>query len=271
MVHERVVEDIYLYDITPASPAKSQRDQEEHGQQRKTKRIYYYAGGGWQMPAGSDHWKFTTEIAAQLHVVVTIVSYPLAPNSPAPTSFAHLLRLHTTLLADAARADEDVVVMGDSAGGNIALCLLTNSLLYDPECAVPKAVMVVCPSTDLRRENAEMRRIEARDPLLRLAFVKQTADAWRGEWDAEDVRVSPLFASLEVVGKRGVHVHGVTGRYDILSPDAVLFREKCEQAGVEGEWLDWDKQMHCFPLAFSYKLRESVEAKDWVLDVLRRV
>jgi acetyl esterase/lipase len=47
-------------------------------------------------------------------------------------------------------------------------------------------------------------------------------------------------------------------------------REKCNQAGVRGEWLDWEKQMHCFPLTFGYRLPEGVWAMEWILGVLER-
>ena len=94
-----------------------------------------------------------------------------------------------------------------------------------------------------------MQAIEKHDPLFRIPDIKETARKWRADWDATDARVSPLMADVSLLARRGVKVHGVVGRYDILSCDAILFREKCEQAGVEGQWLDWDKQMHCFPLA----------------------
>ncbi len=103
-----------------------------------------------------------------------------------------------------------------------------------------------------------------------MAFVTKSAHKWCGEWTPSDARVSPLFAEVSSLARKGVQVHGVFGRYDILSPDAVLFRDKCEQAGVRGEWLDWEKQMHVFPLAYPYMLPESVAAKKWVMDVLRR-
>ena len=48
-----------------------------------------------------------------------------------------------------------------------------------------------------------------------------------------------------------------------------MFRKKLDDCGVEGDWLEWEKQMHCFPLMFSYHVREGVDAKDWIVDILR--
>ena len=60
------------------------------------------------------------------------------------------------------------------------------------------------------------------------------------------------------------------GTFDVLAPDANLVREKLESVGVEGEWLVWEKQMRCFPLAWHYRLEESIRRMEWIVDVLKR-
>ncbi|KAF7194189.1 Esterase [Pseudocercospora fuligena] len=262
-ISERKVEDIYLYDVRPKGTIS---------EKTPAKRIYYFSGGGWQSPAASEHWSFVAEMAHRLpDTAVTLVSYPLAPKSSAPTAFPMLMRLYRTLMLQAQETGEKVILAGDSAGGNIVLSLVVNALQEEPESPCPTAILAISPSTDLRRANPDMPLIEKKDPILRIAFVNQTATAWRGDFEPCDVRVSPLYGDVTPLAKRGVKVHGVTGRYDILSPDGVLFREKLNQAWVQGEWLDWDKQMHVFPLAFAYKLKESVQAVDWIMDVLKNV
>ena len=61
------------------------------------------------------------------------------------------------------------------------------------------------------------------------------------------------------------------GTYDILHPDVKSMKARLEEAAVRGEWLIWDKQMHCFPLAWTYGLPEAKEGKNWILDLLRRI
>lgn len=270
-ITERKVEDIWIYDLRPKGVGLGKGEKS-----RVVKRIYYFCGGGWQSPPTGEHWSLVAEMAAQLEdTVVSLVSYPLAPHSAAPKTFPMLMKLYRTFMREAHETGEEVILAGDSAGGNIILSMILIALHEDAEAGqelpCPKAILAVCPSTDLRRQNSDMNSLEAYDPLLRISFVKDTAHAWCGEWDASDFRVSPLLGDLTVLAKRGVPVHGLTGGYDILGLDAVLFREKCIEAGVRGEWLEWDKQMHCFPLAFKFGLRESVAAKEWILDVLRRV
>ena len=223
------------------------------------------------MPPSSQHWNLCAELARKLpNISVSVVSYPLAPNSPAPSSLPQIMRLYKRLLKDAEEAGEGIILAGDSSGGNIVLCIALSALSENASGPAPTAILAISPSCDLTRSNLEIQKIKEFDPILREPFIRETARKWHGEWDAADPRVSPNIADVAPLARRGVKVHGVTGGYDMLTPDALLFRAKCQQAGVEGEWLHWDKQMHCFPLAWPYKLPESVEAKDWILDVLRR-
>ena len=264
-IKERVVEDVYIYDFLPKSHAAPDGI-------KKSKRIYYFAGGGWQMPPSSQHRALCTEFAERLtDTTMSIVSYPLAPNSPAPVAFPYMMRMYKRLLRDAYEAGEKVILAGDSAGGNVVLCLCLAALVEDESTLCPTALLTISPSCDLRRQNPDIKVLEKHDPLLTIPFINSTAQKWRGEWDAADPRVTPIMADVSALARRGVQVHGVVGRYDILSPDVVLFRAKCEQAGVKGEWLEWEKQMHVFPLAWPYKLPESVEGKEWILNVLGRI
>ncbi|GAB7360620.1 hypothetical protein MBLNU230_g0500t1 [Neophaeotheca triangularis] len=295
-VEERRVEGIWVYDVRSQEQTQLQNDssarrgrspsprsgtsssnEKPHSPRPppRTRRMYYYCGGGWQMSPSSEHWSFILALARRIpDLTISIISYPLAPNSPASSCFSQLYANYTTLLAQSAAANEHVILGGDSSGGNLALCLPLHALRSnsdDPQLApLPSVLFVMAPSTDLRRSNPAIPSIEPHDPILRQWFVDATARAWRGDWDAWDPRVSPLNSDLTALQKRAVKVHGLTGGYDILSPDAVLFREKCRNAGIEGEWLEWDKQMHCFPLAQAFKLPESVGGFEWVVKVLSR-
>jgi acetyl esterase/lipase len=269
-VTARMVDDTHIYDVAQKRASSSDSSASEPAPKPR-KRVYYFAGGGWQSPPTSEHWKVVGEIVSRLpDTVVSLTSYPLAPNSAAPIAFPQLMKLYATVLKEAEDAQEEVIFAGDSAGGNIILALTLHALLEDPDCRVPKALIAIAPSTDLGRDNPDIQALEKHDPLLRIPFIVDTAKSWRGEWDAKDARVSPLFADVAVLARRGVKVHGVTGGYDILSPDGILFRDKCSDAGVAGSWLHHEKQMHCFFLAFPYKLRESVEAVNWIINVLRK-
>ncbi|KAL1589638.1 hypothetical protein WHR41_01523 [Cladosporium halotolerans] len=278
-VVERKVNDVYIYDCT----TKKNVHVEQPGVEKvRQKRIYYFAGGGWRMPASADHWAFVSHLSANLpNTTLSLISYPLAPKNPAPDTIPKLLELLPTLLRASADANETTILAGDSAGANLALALpleLLRASLADPQTPdpplLPSHILVLGPSVDLRRSNPAIPQLERHDPLLRHAFIKATSDVWRGDWPADDTRCSPLLVGDEVLAAlaaRGVQLHGVTGGFDILTPDGLLLRGRLEEAGIRGKWLHWEKQMHVFPLAFRWGLKESREGKNWVLDVLRAI
>lgn len=340
-VKERQVDGIWIYDLEAKRSSSKQEmpriDTAAHGPEgtfpdaQRKRRIYYFAGGGWQMPASSPHWKTLAEIIRRLSeppakgkklagpTVISIVSFPLAPASPAPITFPKLTRLYESLVRESIDAGEYVIFAGDSAGGNLACALVIHALSEtrpEPkEAPVPKqgeeevpktntplaphAVLALCPSVFLCRDNTcpILNDIEKKDPLLSIHFITCTADCWVGKWqeqgrrlranapaeqmmeqppkdlpepwDKTDARVSPLLGDIGALARAGVRVHGTTGGYDLLSGDARKFRDRCNEEGVRGKWLEWDRQMHCWHLTWSYGLPEAKQTIDWMVEVLR--
>ncbi|KAK8153913.1 alpha/beta hydrolase fold-domain-containing protein [Phyllosticta citrichinensis] len=138
----------------------------------------------------------------------------------------------------------------------------------------PSALFLICPSVDANRDNPDIAKLERLDPVLKADDSKKFAVAWSGDWSVNDERISPALEGrpgdhvVQLLHERGVKVHGVTAGYDILSPDGIKLRDRLEKEGVQGKWLHWDKQMHCFPLAWIYGLPESKKGLYWILDVL---
>lgn len=268
----RDVCDIHIYDIVPPKKISS----------TGRRRIYYFAGGSWQQEPSGQHWSFCSKLATELpDTIVSMVSPPLAPNNPASSSFPWCMKLYRTVMAEAQEAGDRVIVAGDSSGANMALCLTLEALREDAEAGAdistekpsnphPVAIMAISPSTDLTRNNPDIKKIAKFDPLLTPDVINQTAKAWHAEWDPADRRVSPINADISLLAKRGIKVHGVTAGCDVLAPDGVIFRNRCSEHNVQGEWLHWEKQMHCFVLTLPYGLREAQEGVQWITDVLKK-
>jgi len=289
-VEERLVEGIWTYDLEPKSTS---------GESRKgyTRRMLYYQGGGWQAPATGQHWTFCAEIVHRLQDTrLTIISYPLAPKDPVQDSFPAIVKTYNALLRESSELGERVIVAGDSSGGNIALSSVLWTL-RDQDVQVirpPSAILAITPTTDLSHENTDIKDVDKFDPILSEAAINDTSSKWAPgasnidqqynshnsmpkrhpneilDWSVKDPRVSPIHADLSVCVKNNVKIHGITASHDVLGPEAVQFREKCRKEGVDGEWLSWGEQMHCFPLAYKYGLKESKEGLEWIIDVLKR-
>ncbi|KAI6711884.1 hypothetical protein JHW43_005599 [Diplocarpon mali] len=226
---------------------------------RSAAQLYYFAGGGFRGAPEKEHWLFCAELCRQLpEYQIHLVSYPLAPSSPASKALPHLERLYDTLARQSREENFRITLSGDSSGGE-----------YRAGVCPVAAVLAMCPAVDMRNDNPAIDTIQAHDPILSRKTIEEVAVGWRAELPASDPRVSPVLADLTVFKRAGVKVDGLTAGYDVLTADAVRFREQLVEAGVDGDWLHWEKQMHCFPLISAFHVREGVAGKDWVVDVLR--
>lgn len=239
-------------------------------------RLYYFSGGGFRGAPTKEHWLFCAELCKCLpDYEVHLVSYPLAPNSPASISIPHLERLFASLAKDALRNHSRITLMGDSAGGNIALVLglyLASDYLHSGgsgRCPL-EAIFLISPAVDHRNNNSEIDKREPYDCILSRKTIEEVSDNWKGDWLVEDPRISPTLADLTILKRAGIKVDGVLGTYDVLAPDATLFRNKLASIGVDGNWLEWEKQMHCFPILCHYHIHEAVEAKEWIVRILNQ-
>ncbi|KAK7956381.1 esterase lipase protein [Apiospora aurea] len=228
--HDRT--DTWLYDFVPETSSSFVRKQGPG----PLHNVYYFAGGGFQSPPSGQHWSFVGKIASSLAGThrFTIVSYPLAPNSPASESLPVLRQLLTRLVSESATAGKKVVLMGDSAGGNVALSLafwwathlsktidaysrktsfglgpIETGKPLDLEADVTRlrsvleSVVVISPASDLRNSNSQMAALDPHDPLLGSEYTGAVAEAWTasppGELDtginADDPQVSPALNS----------------------------------------------------------------------------
>lgn len=256
---------IWPYDIASFRQDEAPKKEKLH--------MYYFAGGGWQSPPSGEHWKFCAELARKVPgLTVTIVSSPLAPNAPAASTFPVLRELYDSVLLGAESSGARLAFAGDSSGGNLALCLVLDGLGrregHARSAGPPAAVLAISPAVDLR-PMGEIGSLARRDPALTVGSHNSEARTWAGEVDPASPWLSPVLADVNALAHAGVRVIGVTGGYDILTPSALEFRDACMTSGVEGAWLQWERQMHCFPLAFTYRLPESVKAKDWVVEQLK--
>jgi acetyl esterase/lipase len=209
-----------------------------------------FAGGGFTKIATAHHWTFIAELACATPCCVTLVSYPLAPHSPAKDSIPHLAKLYYTLMSQSKAADETTVFMGDSAGGNIVLCLPLYVVSKDPQAPLPDSILAIAPGADCRVVNEDIPKMDAFDPFLSHAYIQEMSRLWCKDVDPASPMVSPLLADLEILKSRNVRLDGIAGTWDVLWPDIKLLKEKAEKTGVSGSWYIAEEQMHCYPLVW---------------------
>lgn len=216
-ITERIVKDIRLYDYSPPGFMRKEYNRPNHV-------LLYFAGGGFQSPPSKEHWKLCAAICAELweSYSVSLVSYPLAPNSPASESLPALRKLLDKVVQDAIASKGAVTLIGDSAGGNVALSLaFSYAKRLIEEGANPrvlKNVLVISPPVDLRNANPAIEEADRHDPVLTKGLIESVAAAWAGDMSRESPELSPLLDDLGVITRADIKIHGAIGTYDVLAP-----------------------------------------------------
>lgn len=313
---------VWLYDFVPkvVPPTNGVKggDGNDDGSNWWTHTIYYFAGGGFQAPASGEHWKLTARLAKDLAprgIRVVMISYPLAPKSPAKDSIPLLRAWLAKTLQDTRGSKQTVTLMGDSAGGNVVLSLafwwatrlarMTGTMAAEEGETQPSDqhtsgttdhssdedittwkhlthVLTISPPGDFRDINPDIAKADAVDPVLDASVTKGAADAWCAGWpcpeDIETAKADPALSpnlqpasSWSHLKQSNLTVNGIIGTADRLGPDAQVFMGRCKEEGIQGRWLVWEGQMHCFPLTRCYGLREGREGFGWLVERMEEV
>ena len=198
--------------------------------------VVYLHGGAWVNEAASQHWKFAVQIARDPRIQVILPIYPLVPSATA----TDVVPTVAELVAEKVAPDHSVCLVGDSAGGQIALSAAV--LLRDEHRLVLPQTVLISPVLDVSLSNPLIGAVD--DPWLTREGLLEFGSRWCGDLPMSDPMVSPLNADLSGLGPLTVF----SGTRDILNPDARLLVEKAGAAGVEVEYHEQAGLVHVYPL-----------------------
>lgn len=196
--------------------------------------VIYLHGGGWMHEAAGAHWRWVQRLADEASVEVLMPVYPLAQEGGTAETVVPRI---AELCEDAGRP---VVLMGDSAGGSIAM----SAALALPARQVTVALTVlVSPALDLRFTNPEIDAVQPSDPWLVKKGQLEVSEMWIGD-HSEDPILNPFLGELEGIGRLMIF----SGTRDILNPDTRLFVDRARAAGVDVEFHEQPGHLHVYPL-----------------------
>lgn len=174
--------------------------------------LLYLHGGGYVMDIASVHWSAILELCAELGASATVPIYPLAPEHKAVETLAAMRSLYDEL-ADRYGA-EDMTVMGDSAGGGMALAL-AQQLAEDGD-RLPARLVLFSPWLDATGRDDGQKAVEAYDRMLSVNGLEACGTLYGGSLPVDDPRVSPLFGSVQGLPPMAIFA----GTRDILVSDS---------------------------------------------------
>ena len=187
--------------------------------------ILYVHGGGY-LSGGLDYARIlANKMAAATGFTTYTFDYRLAPEHAYPAAIEDGLKVWD-YLTSGMHLPGHIILAGDSAGGNLALCL-TQKLIEDNR-PTPRELVLFSPWTDLTGETDSVTENQDVDPILTKEFVQDASKAYiSGAGDPADPRFSPIFGSFEKFPSTYIMV----GRNEILLDDSVRLCDKITEAG----------------------------------------
>lgn len=213
--------------------------------------VFYLHGGGFVHPSDPRQWAYAARVADAIGARVVFPLYPLAPEFSHRDSHDRLV----DLFGQAAAASPDgVVVVGDSAGGGIALALAL--ALRDRGGVQPSHLVLIAPWVDLTGEAPGTAEAAARDPWLSYPHLSIYAQFWAGSEDPEDLRdpkVSPGLGDLAGLPPALMFC----GTRDLLHPGCEALFSRADEAGWPLEFVVSEGLLHVYPLLPVPEAREA--------------
>ena len=194
-----------------------------------------YAHGGGYVSGGLGYARIlAAKMAMATGFTTYSFAYRLAPEHPYPAAWEDGKAVWDFLAENKYEADH-ILLAGDSAGGNLALCLV-QSLIAEKR-PVPRELLLFSPWTDMTGTASSYEMNKEIDPILTEEFVIGSSKAYIGDGNPENPSFSPLFGDFSDFPP----VYIMAGRNGILLDDSIRLKEKIDQAGGKA-WLDIEEK-----------------------------
>ncbi len=202
--------------------------------------ILHLHGGWYNWGSAQAFQHLVGHIAKQAGTDAFIPDYRLAPEHPFPAATLDVQACYRGLVDS---GYQRIALVGDSAGGGLALSLLT--VVAQPAASLtvgPKGVVVLSPVTDLMFEGDSWETRAAADPYFTMPQAAKLIESYLAGHDPADPLASPLYADLAGLPPIQVHV----GDDEVLLDDSRRFVARAIADGVDATLDIWAGMPHGF-------------------------
>lgn len=210
--------------------------------------VLYLHGGAYAVGSTEVYREFNAHLARALQAQIASIDYRLSPEHPYPAAVDDAFAAYQALLRQGI-APSDLVVAGDSAGGNLTLALVLR--VRDAGLPLPSKLVLLSPWTDMT-VSGQSAADKPRDDMLITASIRKSAQDYLAGTDARAPLVSPIFADLRGLPPTLIQVTDT----EILLDDARRLADGLRTAQVPTELRVWPGLWHVWPL-FAGKMPES--------------
>ena len=229
---------------------------------RHARCVLYCHGGGYTSGNLGYSRVLASKLVRSTGLDTLSFEYRLAPEHPYPAALGDAFRAwdHLMYLGYGAK---DVVLAGDSAGGNMALVLCL--ALRRAGRMLPGALLLMSPWTDMTASGASYSERAEADPILTNEYIQAVREAYAPGADYSRPEFSPLFGDFSAFPPALIQV----GTHEILYSDSERLAERMKAAGCYCRLEVWENMWHVFQMAPAKKSAAAMESMaHFLLEVL---
>jgi len=224
----------------------------------KQKVILYIHGGAWTNQPLSLHWLFMDKMAQSLNAKVIAPIYPKVPHFNHHDTFQKMLNFYEKILKKVESSNQ-LTIIGDSAGGNIALGLV--QLLKQNHLPQPQDIILLSACVDMSLENPQILEYEEKDPMLASEGMEVITKIWAADKDLKDPLISPIYGDFQGLGK----ITHFIGTHESLYPDAIKFDEQLTEQGIDITTFVYPQMNHVFVVM---PIPEALDAQQKIMNII---
>lgn len=185
--------------------------------------ILYFHGGSYVAETSKEQWDFIEKIVKDTGATIILPDYPLTPKYNYKDVFKMIVPLYKEIIE---KIDiNNLIVMGDSAGGGLGLAL--EERIAKEDLPMPNKTILISPWLDVRLKNPEIDEIQKLDKQLNKETLILAGIAYAGEDGIDNYLVNPIDGDISKLKNITILI----GTNDILNPDVKKLQKKAEEIG----------------------------------------
>lgn len=189
--------------------------------------VVYLHGGGYVSGSPATHAELAAKLALAARAPVWVADYRLAPEHAFPAALDDAVAVLRGLADRAELAGSRLALVGDSAGGGMAVAAMVR--LRDAGEPLPAAAACLSPWADLEATGESVETRAAEDVILQASMLRTIAELYLQGTDPRHPLASPIHADLAGLPPLLIQV----GTAEVLLDDARRLAARAEAAGVE--------------------------------------
>ena len=211
-----------------------------HGRNVIAGRVFlYFHGGGYFFGSPRSHRALTWRLSRGCRARVLALDYRQPPDWHYPAPLEDAVRAYRSLLEQGIQP-ENIILGGDSAGGNLTLVTLIR--LRELGLPLPAAAVLISPWADLTVTGESVMANASREPMIPVNALKFISRSYSNDDDPSSPLISPIYADLSGLPPMLIQV----GSTEVLLSDAQRIAQNAIKAGVSCRLQVWEDMMHVF-------------------------